>query len=386
MLHVFFSKAPMFHHQCHTFRRSIGTSLHHSLTLWHVLAPVQWTLTACVCPRQIQRLDDVFRQWALLAGVRETMKRSEGGQAASVLCYLQYIRMSPALLTYLGSWTRAAKGKDSGHCWHTVSEEDIASPQPRVTHMCERGCTDNDAICLGERRVVLYPAQRHLCQSEAMLVGGLFGGVNGIKIGVAEVALLVHLADARRLVEAAAVLNGGVGAFARQLSRQESAGEWVVDDDAHAVLAQAGDELLFNGTRDAIVHGLVYARHHPAVVARCDDTLGHLPGGKVAQTQPLKLALAMERVERLQRLYERRGAVRPVQIERADARYMQHRQRRLDALPQLLGAVRTGLIGVRLGVDGTAVQLHAGQVRLCRSLGIDARRVQLSPAKCVKRV
>ena len=79
-------------------------------------------------------------------------------------------------------------------------------------------------------------------------------------------------------------------------------------------LPQAREELRLNLALDRVVHALVHGRLHPAIGAADPDDLSDLPGHEVGDPEALELALLVELVDRAQRLFVGRLAVRAVQV------------------------------------------------------------------------
>lgn len=154
---------------------------------------------------------------------------------------------------------------------------------------------DDDAVVAvldPELAVVHRPPQGRLEHGQAGLVGGVLDNLQGPEGRVTKVAAAVHLAAGGGVAEAALGRGGGhVGG--PDLAAQQTAGNGVVDDDVQAVTAAGRDQLALDGPREGVVHALVHARAHPAVVLGRQADLGHLEGCEVGDAQPHELSLLM---------------------------------------------------------------------------------------------
>ena len=118
---------------------------------------------------------------------------------------------------------------------------------------------NNSIITIGdiELRVVDYPSEGCLKQSEVVLLHDWLDDCQRLESGVLEVSLPVHAAASTFLV-AETTTFGHIGGLV--FAAEETSGDGVVDHDVQAVAAAGGDEFGFDGAGDGVVLNLWSAR------------------------------------------------------------------------------------------------------------------------------
>lgn len=161
--------------------------------------------------------------------------------------------------------------------------------------------TNDDAVVAAvldvECTVVHSPTQGRFNEGQTLvLANGLFNGAQRLKSAVFKVAASVCVASGVLVAEAALELLR-INVLALDLAAEQTTGNRVVHDDIKAIAMARRHQLRVDAARDHVIHGLVYSRTNPAVLAGDHDGFGHLESCIVGQAELDELAGLMQLVK-----------------------------------------------------------------------------------------
>lgn len=165
------------------------------------------------------------------------------------------------------------------------------------------------AILDVECTVVHRPTQGRFNKAQALvLANGLLNGAQRLESAVFKVAASVCVAGGVLVAEAALELLR-INVLALDLATEQTTGNRVIHDNVEAIAMARRHQLRVDAARDHVVHGLVYSRTNPAVLAGNHDGFGHLESCVVGQAELDELAGLVQLVKSTESLLKGRRAV-----------------------------------------------------------------------------